>query len=466
MTIAPNIEYATLTDISAVIAAREISSAEVTDHLLQRIESVGPKTHAFALVCTDTARAQAKAADAEIARGFHRGPLHGVPIAIKDLIHTADHPTEAGMRIHNGWIAPEDATIVTRLKRAGAVIIGKTELTEGATLVHHPDRTAPLNPWDAGRGSGFSSSGSGSAVAAGLCYSALGSDTGGSIRIPSAMNGTTGLKPTWGRVSRHGIFHLVEFLDTIGPLARSAADAAAMLGAIAGADPKDPTAAAVPVPDYIAGIGGGIRGVRIGLDLSGIEPHCEPQISAMIRSTATLLGDLGALVRPVAMPDLDMGPMFGLFGPGMADVHRATYPSRAADYGTVFAGMLDGAAMIPGIDVAAGINGANALKGGLATMFTEVDLLLVPALTRPTPRAGELERGIPADMTALFDMLRYCGAFNVSGHPTITLQGGLDSDDMPIAFQLVARPFEEDVLFRAGHAWQSATDWHIRHPAL
>jgi len=466
MTIAPNIEFATLTAISRAIAGRRISAAEVTDHLLARIDAIEPVTHAFARLCADDARAQARAADEEISRGFHRGPLHGVPIAIKDLVHTKDHPTEAGMRIHNGWMAPEDATIVTRLKQAGAVIIGKTELTEGATMTHHPDRTVPRNPWDTGRAVGFSSSGSGAAVAAGLCYSALGSDTGGSIRIPSAMNGTTGLKPSWGRVSRHGIFHLVEYLDTIGPLARSAADAAAMMAVIAGPDPKDPTAAAMPVPDYLGEIGLGIRDVRIGLDLSGIEPFCDPQIVAMIRDAARSLADLGALIRPVAMPDLDMGPLVGLIGIGMIDAHRETYPARAADYSPSLAGMLDGLSAVAAMDVAMGINRSNALKGALATMFTEVDLLLVPALARPTPYAGELEAGIPADMAPLFDMLRYCGAFNVSGHPTITLQGGIDRDAMPIAFQLVARPFEESLLFRAGHSYQSISDWHCRHPAL
>ena len=464
MTIAPNIEYATLTDISKAIAARAISSAEVTDHLLARIDTLDSKTRAFAHRCTDTARGQARAADEEIGRGFHRGPLHGVPIAVKDLIHTVDHPTEAGMRIHNGWMAPEDSTIVTRLKRAGAVIIGKTELTEGATLSHHPDRTVPLNPWDPGRAVGFSSSGSGAAVAAGLCYAALGSDTGGSIRIPSAMNGTTGLKPTWGRVTRHGVFDLVTFLDAIGPLARSAADAAAMLAVIAGADPKDPTASPLPVPDYLGGIGGGIGGVRIGLDLGELDAHCDPQVVATVRAAAATLADLGALIGPMTTPDLGMGAMYGMFGPGIADVHRDTYPSRAADYGPGLAGMIDQAATIPGRDVAAGITHANILKGQLAILFSGVDLMLVPALSRPTPRAGEVENA--PDMVPMFEMLRYCGAFNVSGHPTITLQGGIDCNGMPIAFQLVARPFEEALLFRAGHAWQSATDWHTRHPQL
>lgn len=464
MTIIPDIEFATLTDIAKAIAAREISSTEVTDHLLARIDKLEPRVHAFAHICTGTARAQAKAADAEIARGLHRGPLHGVPIAIKDLIHTADHPTEAGMRIHNGWMAPEDSTIAARLKRAGAVIIGKTELTEGATLTHHPDRTAPLNPWDPGRGVGFSSSGSGAAVAAGLCYSALGSDTGGSIRIPSAMNGATGLKPTWGRVTRHGIFDLVSYLDTIGPIARSAADAAAVLGVIAGPDPKDPTAAQVPVPDYLGGIAKGVRGLRIGLDLADLEAHCTPEVVALAKAAAVTLADVGALIRPAVTPNLDMGAVFGLFGPGIADVHRDTYPSRAADYGPSLAGLIDHGATIPGRDVAAGIARSNILKGQLAALFTEVDLLLVPALARATPAVGEVENA--ADMTAMFEMLYYCGAFNVSGHPTITLQGGIDGNAMPIAFQLVARAFEEDLLFRAGHAYQAVTDWHTRHPEL
>lgn len=466
MTVTPNIEYATLTQISAAIAERRISACEVTDHLLDRIAAIGDRTHAFALVCADSARAQARAADAEIERGFHRGPLHGVPIAVKDLIHTADHPTEAGMRVHKGWIAPEDSTIVTRLKRAGAVIIGKTELTEGAMLLHHPDRTVPLNPWDAGYGVGFSSSGSGAAVAAGLCYAALGSDTGGSIRIPSAMNGVTGLKPSWGRVTRHGIFHLIQYLDTIGPMARSASDAAAILRVIAGADPRDPTAAPIAVPDYLGGIAHGIRDVRIGLDIAELDANNAPEICAMARDAAATLGLLGARIRPLNIPDLDMEALYPIFAPGVADAHRDTYPARAAEYGPGLSGMIDLAAAVSARDVAAAINRSNRLKGELATMFTDIDLLLVPALSRPTPRAGEIEARAATDMTSMMELVRYCGPFNVSGHPTITLQGGIDGGGLPIAFQLVARPFEEDLLFRAGHAWQTATDWHTRHPAL
>jgi amidase len=204
--------------------------------------------------------------------------------------------------------------------------------------------------------------------------------------------------------------------------------------------------------------------VRIGLDLAVIEARCTTEVVATLRTAAATLAGLGALVRPAALPDLDMGAMFALFGAGMVDVHRDTYPARASDYGPVITGLLDNGASISAKDVAAGISHANRLKGTLAALFTEADLLLVPVLTRPTPRAGEVENG--PDMTPMFEMLYYCGAFNVSGHPTITLQGGVDGDGMPIAFQLVGRPFEEELLFRAGHAWQAATDWHTRHPVL
>ena len=463
-TITPNMEYASLTGISSAIAGRRISAAEVTDHLLARIEAVGDRTRAFAHVNADGARAQARAADAEIARGFHRGPLHGVPIALKDLIHTTDQPTECGMRIHNGWMAPEDSTIVTRLRHAGAVLIGKTELTDAATQFHHPDRPPPLNPHDPERCVGFSSSGSGAAVAAGLCPAALGSDTGGSIRIPSAMNGVTGLKPTWGRVTRHGTFDLAPCFDTIGPMARSAADVAAVLGVMAGADPRDPTAAPVPVPDYLAEIGGGFGGLRIGIDMAEIEAHCDADVSAVARSTMALLASHGASVQGVSLPDMESGAVAALIGPAAADVHRDSYAERATDYGPGPSWLIDYGASIPARNMAAALGAAYRLRGRLAAMFTEVDLLLVPALARATPLARDI--ALDSDPQTTGELLRYCGGFSITGHPTLTLPCGIDGNGMPVGMQLVARPFEEALALRAGHAWQSATDWHTRHPAF
>jgi len=251
--------YADLVEVGQRVQARRLSSVEVTQAVLDRIARLDGRLKSYATLTADLALAQAKQADAEIGRGTIRSPLHGVPIAVKDLCHTKGIPTAAGMPIHKDYRPERDATVVARLREAGAVLLGKLQMTEGAFAQHHPSMAAPVNPWSAAHWTGASSSGSGVATAAGLCFGALGTDTLGSIRFPSTMNGITGLKPTWGRVSRAGVFALAESMDHIGPMTRSAADAAALLGVIAGADADDPTATQDPVPDYLGGIGEGAR---------------------------------------------------------------------------------------------------------------------------------------------------------------------------------------------------------------
>src|SRR5580698_5729066 len=259
------LHYSSLDEVARRLKARQLSSVELTRTLLDRIGRIDPRLKSFATLTPERALADAAARDAETAASKSRGALHGVPIAVKDLCNTEGVPTAAGMKIHRGNIPARDATVVARLKQAGAVILGKLQMTEGAFGAHHPSIPAPLNPWNASYWTGSSSSGSGAATAAGMCFGSLGSDTGGSIRFPSTMNGLSGLKPTWGRVSRAGVFALADSLDHIGPMARSALDAAIMLGVIAGADADDPTAVPLAVPDYAGAIGAGVRGKRIGV---------------------------------------------------------------------------------------------------------------------------------------------------------------------------------------------------------
>ena len=242
-----DLHYQSLTTVADLIRRRKLSSVEATNAMLQRIEKLDGAFHSYAAVLGERALERAETADAEIARGVWRGPLHGAPIAVKDLCYTSFAPTTAGTTIHKSFVPSFNATVVDRLEQGGAVILGKLKMTEGAYTSHHPETEAPLNPWNTGYWVGSSSTGSGVATSLGLCYGSLGSDTGGSIRFPSATCGLTGIKPTWGRVSRYGVFPLAETLDHVGPMARSAADAAAMLGVIAGADENDPTAYSAPV---------------------------------------------------------------------------------------------------------------------------------------------------------------------------------------------------------------------------
>ena len=269
------LHYESLLGISRRIRAGEVSSQDVTAALLERIARYDGTLHATLMVLGDAAMDEARAADAEIEAGNWRGPLHGVPVGIKDLLWTKGLPTTGGMDLLRDFLPQEDATVVERLRQAGAVIIAKLHMTEGATLNHHPAFARPVNPWSARHWTGVSSSGSGVATAAGLCFAAIGSDTGGSIRMPSAANNLTGIKPTWGRVSRHGLIHLAESLDHLGPMARSAGDAAAVLQAIAGADPRDPTCLAGPAPNYLAQMDKGVAGLSLGIDWSWAEPCLE-----------------------------------------------------------------------------------------------------------------------------------------------------------------------------------------------
>ena len=276
---------------------------------------------------------RAAAADAETAKGIWRGPLHGVPIAVKDLCFTEFGRTTGGTMIRKNWTPDHNATVVDRLEQGGAVILGKLKMTEGAYTSHHPDDPSPLNPWNLDHWVGSSSTGSGVATAAGLCYGSLGSDTGGSIRFPSATCGLTGIKPTWGRVSRYGVFALAASLDHVGPMTRSAADAAAILGVIAGADPNDPTALQAAVPDYLAAANQGIRGVTIGIDRSYNGERHRPGGRRGGRGGGTgAASSLGAKIREIAFPSTDklLRGWIPFCSIETAIAHKETYPARAA----------------------------------------------------------------------------------------------------------------------------------------
>jgi amidase len=259
------VHYLSLIDVSARLRRGELKPTALSEVILARIAQHDGALKSYTTLLADRAMAKAWQAEEELNRGLWRGPLHGAPIAVKDLCYTDYAPTAAGMRIHKDFVPTYTCTVVERLERAGAIVLGKLSMTEGAFAIHHPDMPTPVNPWRGEVWTGASSSGSGAATAAGLCYGSLGSDTGGSIRFPSAACGLTGLKPTWGRVSRYGVFPLSESLDHIGPMTRTAADCAAMLAAIAGADARDPTALLAPVPDYVASLTGSIRGLRVGI---------------------------------------------------------------------------------------------------------------------------------------------------------------------------------------------------------
>jgi amidase len=460
-----DLHYLSLDEVARRLKARKLTSVEATQAMLDRIGRIDPRLKSYATVTGERALADARRLDGETAAGTSRGPLHGVPIAVKDLCNTEGVPTAAGMAIHRQHVPARDATVVARLKQAGAVILGKLQMTEGAYGLHHPTVDPPVNPWNAAYWTGVSSSGSGVATAAGLCFASLGSDTGGSIRFPSTMNGLSGLKPTWGRVSRAGVFALAESLDHVGPMCRSALDAALVLGVIAGADPDDPTAAPQPVPDYVAATVAGVTGRRIGVpnNLVGMEGDSQRAFDGAV---AAFRG-AGATLVDVALPELDEATLkwIPLCGLEAALAHEATFPARRADYGPDLAALLDLGRNLGGLELGKLQLARARVKGEIESLLAGLDLLLMPVMGVAAPTlAGLKAAGRTPETTKA--RLRYTAPFDMSGHPTLTLPGGMTADGVPVGFQIVGRAFDEAGTLAAGHAFQQATDWHLKRPPV
>ena len=462
-----DVHFAPLTEVARRIACGDWRSEDVTAHMLDRIDAIDGEWRSYLHVLADRAMDQALAADAEIARGIRRGPLHGVPVALKDLCDTAFAPTTGGMPMLCGRIPARNATIVDRIEGSGAVTLGKLKMTEGAYTAHHPDDPGPVNPWGPGHWVGSSSTGTGVALAAGLAYAAIGSDTGGSIRFPCATCGLTGVKPTWGRVSRAGILPLADSLDHVGPMARSAADAAALLWVIAGVDEADPTTLPDPVPDYPALLSPDLRGLTIGIDRAYATEGIDPAVAAALSGVEAVLRDLGARIVDIRMPPWQR--LVSLWIPACAVEtaahHRTTYPARKAEYGPGLGTLIESAAAHDGMTVADILHERLRFNGGLRQMFEGIDLMICPTMPVPTPTLPAMER-YAIDPDALLAILRFTAPFDFSGSPTVTLPLGPAPDGLPLSFQMVGPHLSEAVLLRAAHAFQTRTDWHTARPAL
>ena len=444
-----------LVEVAEAIAAGTVSSEAVTGHLLARIARTDADYRAFQCVLADDALATAREHDAARAAGAALGPLHGVPVAIKDLIDLEGTPNTMGSPVYADRISAADAEVVRRLKHAGAVIVGKLRQTEGAFAQHHPDVPAPRNPWDADRWPGVSSSGSGVAVAARLCFGALGTDTGGSIRFPSAANGLVGLKATYGRISRRGAFPLAESLDHIGPMARTCADAARLFAVLAGHDVLDPTSVDRPVPDCTAALGRGIEGVRIGLDEQWISTGVDPVVAETVEIAARSLEGAGARTVACRTPDASLLiEGWGLTaGVEAALAHAERFPARRSEFGPTFAALLDLGHRSAALHYAALERAREHYRRALDRLLEDVDVLILPAMPFRVPEASAMARS--ERQAGLVDPITFTAPFDYSGHPALTLPAGVDDAGLPLAFQVVGRSFEEDTLFAIGAAWEA-----------
>jgi amidase len=455
-----DLHYLELTELADLLRRRAVTSIEVTRAQLERIGRLDAHLASFVHITPEQALTAAKTADAEIAAGRYRGPLHGVPLAIKDLFWTKGVPTAAGTMIHRDFVPGEDATVVARLKQAGAILLGKLQMTEGAYSDHHPAITPPKNPWNAAYWTGISSSGPAVATAAGLCYGVLASDTGGSIRWPCGATGLTGIKPAWGRVSRFGVFDLAASLDHVGPIARSALDAAAILAIIAGPDDKDPTTLAEPRPTYAGSPN--IRGLRVGVDAQWNSVDVDPAVQQILVEAESVFRGLGADIVPVSVPHVasavaDWAPACALEA---AVAHRRTYPARRNEYGPVLASVLDAGHAVSAFDYQAiGLRRIE-LRGRFAHLFRSIDALLLPVQPfAPLTLAAISTLGTQPAL--ILRLQRYTAPFDLTGHPTVTLPGGFSEHGLPIGMQLAG---DETTVIRAAAAFQRETPWHRRHP--
>jgi len=461
------LHFKTITEIAKLIESKKLSPVELTSVMLERIKQHDVKLKSYATVLSEQAMTAAQKAEKEITAGEYRGPLHGVPIGIKDLCFTKGIRTMGGAKVLRNHIPDYDCTVVERLKTAGAVLLGKLNLTEGAMGGYNPEFDIPVNPWNADRWTGSSSSGSGVATAAGLCTGSIGSDTGGSIRFPSAACGIVGIKPTYGRVSRYGVLALAESMDHVGPMTRSVTDAGIMLEVIAGYDTNDPTSSPDPVPAMLEGIDKSIKGVRIGFDENYATKDIDTELGNAICTGVELLQELGAIIVDVELPDMDA---YVLAWPTICSAeavaaHAATYPSKRDDYGPWFQGWLDMGAKVTGAEYTEANKLRSECTGHLRRIFQDIDVLVCPSMSAPPHQVTpELLYGPKETRPARFQ--RFTAPFDFNGVPTLSVPCGMNSEGLPLSIQFVGKHLSEPLLCQVGHAYESATEWHKLYPDI
>jgi aspartyl-tRNA(Asn)/glutamyl-tRNA(Gln) amidotransferase subunit A len=461
-----DLHWITVAEAAGAIAARNLSPVELMEALLERIARLDPKLNAFIRLDADAAIHAARAAEAEIASGRQRGPLHGVPVGIKDIIDVAGLPTTCHSKLLIDNIASTDAVCVSRLRGAGAIVLGKLSTHEFA--IGGPSFDLPWpparNPWNTDHHPGGSSSGSGSGLAAGLFPMALGSDTGGSVRNPASACGIVGLKPTYGLVSRRGVFPLSFTLDHVGPMTRTVADNALMLGVIAGHDPLDPGSAATPAGHYTSALERGARGLRVGFVRHFHEEDmpADPEVAAALEHVARTLQTLGAEIRDVRLPTLgEFAAVNRVILQSEAwAIHGQWLRERPGDYGQLARRRLMSGAFLSAGDYVQAARRRLEMIGAVEAVLREVDILLCASAMEPPCRIDDpeaVERTYPRQARM---------PFNVTGHPAVAMMSGLSSGGLPLSVQFVGQYFAEATLFQVARAWERAAEMENKHPPL
>jgi len=459
--------YLTISEAGAGLRRKEFSPVELTKACLERIRAIDGKLHSFITLTAELALRQAEQAEKELHSGHDRGPLHGIPIALKDLYAAKGIRTTCHSAVLEHWIPDHDATAVNKLQEAGTILLGKLGMHEFAFGGPSVDAPFPAvrNPWNTAHIPGGSSSGSGAALAAGLCYGALGSDTGGSIRTPSSHCGIVGIKPTYGRVSRYGVVPLSWSLDHAGPMARSVEDCAILLQAIAGYDPRDPASANVAVPDFRARSRDGIKGLRFGVPRANWfdeNKGTDPETEAVFDNALKTLESLGAVIVEID------GKPFSIARKANQTIlvceayayHEKTLQETPMKFGSsVRRRMLEGA-FLSAADYITAQRARSVLNGQIRANFSRVDVFAVPSAPRPPEAFDSMD---PNEQNL---RPNFTNPFNLTGLPAISVPCGFTSGNLPAGLQIVAGPFEEATCFRVAYAYEQATEWHRRRPPI
>lgn len=452
-------------EAAEAVRRKEVSPVELTRRSLERIAADEPRLNAFARLTEARAMAAARQAEREILAGQWRGELHGVPVAVKDLYDMAGLPTTCSSRVRHDHLAGADSACVARLEQAGAAIVGMTHTHEFAYGIITPTTG---NPWNVAHIPGGSSGGSGATLAARGCFMAMGTDTGGSIRIPAAVCGVVGLKPTYGRVSRVGVASLSWSLDHAGPLARTVGDCAVTLGALAGYDPRDPGSADVPVGDYTADLERGVKGLRIGVPRNFFFDHVEPEVEANVRAALALLEKEGAELVEVTIPMAHLidAIEFGLCMPEASAYHRTMIRERADLYEPDVRTFLEAGMMVPAVDYIAALRQRTLMQAAWAAMFDGLDAVIGPAVPAVAMRRDQPTITWPdgTEEPASSVYVRLSAPANITGTPSVSVPCGFGRGGLPTAFQVMGRPFGEARILRIARAYERATDWHSRMP--
>jgi len=445
------------------IARREVSPVEVVEEQLRRIERLDPGLSCYITVLADRALDQARRAEAEIVSTGSRGQLHGVPVALKDIFDTTGVRTTSGSKILANHVPDRDAHVVERLAAAGTILLGKLNMHEFAygLTTTNPHWGPCRNPWNRDRVPGGSSGGSGAALAAGLCTMSLGTDTGGSIRIPASACGVVGLKPTFGRVSRRGVCPLAWSLDHVGPMARTVEDAALMLGAIAAPDSEDAWCSSAPVPDFLSALELGLGGITIGVPRRWFFDDLEPEVGHAVETALGVLISGGARRIDVDLAHLEHAhtAVHAIVASEASAFHRSWLKTRPEDYGEEMRRSLELGSLLPAIDYIGARRIQTLVRNGFLAAFERCDVLVMPTLPRTALRIGE-----PISREPGVAWNRLLTPLNLAGLPAISVPCGFDRDSMPIGLQIAGRPFDETTVLRVAHTYERATDWHERRP--